>query len=399
MSFAAVAKYLMAFYVLMLIVFGQTAGREKFANLAAVGFMGMFMLARILRREVTFYFPAEFKAFFLFAYLATASWIWSDYADIARLSTFLLVLVLGFCVMHVIADTGDLKFVEIPLYLGQIYSLVSISIGMYEFQFGRTGGPLGHPNLLGYFIVIVTAFCVRRLIILDTTPIKLAWLARIGVYIVIIAGLYQLFIFSGSRRGMIICFFSLGFYIYKFSSSKEIPTGKKLSFLVPIIIAVSYGLNWLLNSPFFQRLVNLVAFASGKQVDEGSVGERSHMIQTAFELWQSKPILGWGVDAFKSVGGFGVYSHNNFLEILSNNGLLGFSFFYAAYGLLVVRIIKIRKHLTTGDVLWLVLCFLAMLMADAGGVNYYSKLFWLIFSAMVGLCLYNTNQAKSKAIT
>lgn len=395
MKYYKVTEWFMSFYVFALIVFGSTAGQEKFANIAAVLFMGMFGVSKLLTGQLKFTYPTEFRFFSLFAYLAFATLIWSEYSDFPRLHTFLLVLILGFCVLNTIAEKGNLNSIELPLYLGSIYSLVSISLGVYEFEYGRTGGPLGHPNNLGYFIIIVMAFSVRRLIIIDTTPTSYSVLKRAAMMFVMASAMYQLFLFSGSRRAMIICGFSLFYYVYKFLSSKEVKISKKLLFFVPLVAGTIAAVDWLVNSPFFERLTNLLAFASGKSVNEGSVGERSHMIQTAFELWTAKPVIGWGFDAFKSVGGFGVYSHNNFLEILANNGLLGFVLFYAAYVVLAYRIFKLRFKLAVSNTLWLVLCLLAVLMADAGGVNYYSKLFWMIFSAMVGLCVYNENPKRN----
>ena len=49
------------------------------------------------------------------------------------------------------------------------------------------------------------------------------------------------------------------------------------------------------------------------------------MFSSAFDLFKQKPILGWGPGVFTNL--FGMGNHNVYLQLLSENGLVGFTLF------------------------------------------------------------------------
>lgn len=79
-----------------------------------------------------------------------------------------------------------------------------------------------------------------------------------------------------------------------------------------------------------------------------SVGARAHMLLYGLELWQDKPIMGWGVGLSRSLiakdeilmAQHHPHFHNNYLELLVEQGVMGFLFYLLAFTLLMHGLFK-----------------------------------------------------------
>ena len=80
-----------------------------------------------------------------------------------------------------------------------------------------------------------------------------------------------------------------------------------------------------------------------QQIPYTSIGIRAHMMIYGVDLWLKKPIFGWGVgssysllaqDEILKVGDH-PHFHNNYLELLIEQGVVGLSFYIVAFTLLM----------------------------------------------------------------
>jgi len=79
-----------------------------------------------------------------------------------------------------------------------------------------------------------------------------------------------------------------------------------------------------------------------------AVGARAHMLIYGFNLWLEKPVFGWGVGSSRSLlaqdeiinAGDHPHFHNNYLEILVEQGIVGFAFYLIAFILLMHGLYK-----------------------------------------------------------
>ncbi len=79
-----------------------------------------------------------------------------------------------------------------------------------------------------------------------------------------------------------------------------------------------------------------------------AVGARAHMLLYGMNLWLEKPFFGWGVGSSRSLlaqdeiikAGDHPHFHNNYLEILVEQGVVGFSFYFVAFVLLMHGLFK-----------------------------------------------------------
>ena len=125
-----------------------------------------------------------------------------------------------------------------------------------------------------------------------------------------------------------------------------------------------------------------------------SISSRSYMIGYAMDLFRQKPLTGIGLHNFKSVNRYGVYAHNNYVELLSCLGLPGFLLYYECFFhtiFLSARNIW-KKKLKMGLPQILLICILANEYAT---VSYTNEVMQLIFG--ISMC-YILSQARETRI-
>ena len=120
---------------------------------------------------------------------------------------------------------------------------------------------------------------------------------------------------------------------------------------------------------FFQRV--------GDTVTEGkATGVRSAMIADALEVWWREPAFGHGINQYRHVSSFTTYSHNKYVELLANFGVVGTLFFYALYAVIgyraIVGIIAGRQYA------WVIMATLVVfLLMDVARVSYTDRFTWI----------------------
>jgi len=169
-----------------------------------------------------------------------------------------------------------------------------------------------------------------------------------------------------SKKGLV---FSLVLIIlYTFSNISV----KKISIVLACVIAT--GLVLLNNSDFLEtvglilvRFDNLIGALDGSGYDNGSSStERIEYINIGLEGFKKSPIWGHGWDSFRYFNG-GMYSHNNFIELLFSLGIIGLIVYYAIH----LSIIK-KLLLYKADRLTLIFVLIIVTM-DVGLVSYSFK--------------------------
>lgn len=82
------------------------------------------------------------------------------------------------------------------------------------------------------------------------------------------------------------------------------------------------------------RMESLINLFTGHGLDSYDMG-RQEMIYYGLNFWAQKPLFGYGINNYQilyaGISGRYVYSHNNYIEILVNVGMIGFVAYYAYY--------------------------------------------------------------------
>lgn len=121
-----------------------------------------------------------------------------------------------------------------------------------------------------------------------------------------------------------------------------------------------------------------------------SYTERKWLRKQAWELFKKYPIFGYGIGQFKiysiSIGGPSLYSHNNFLELLSCTGLIGFIIYYLGIGSIALKSFKIIKRSKNKTVLtrqsFVFAAVISLLIMDYGQVSYYYTMFVAMYTIL-----------------
>lgn len=174
------------------------------------------------------------------------------------------------------------------------------------------------------------------------------------IYILISGIFLYLATVSGSRKATLMI--PLGVIIYLFLKQERKLTYKKVfrivcsMIMIPIVLLVSY--NFLMNNDFFYKAIG-ERIESGINVylndtQEESLDERQFFIKEATSLFKNNPIFGYGSNGFvtymREINYSHIaYCHNNFLELLSTLGIIGFLIFYIFQGYLLFILFKLRN--------------------------------------------------------
>ena len=167
------------------------------------------------------------------------------------------------------------------------------------------------PNYLSGWFVIPLCFAVE---LLFSEKIKKVWKILITVQVVLS---FYFIMQTASKSGLITnaCVFAIA-TIYTFRSMIKEHPGRALAVLVAFALGVIIAVN---NMPAYlvQRLTNGDTTGTG----------RFPMWVTLAETMLNNPIkmiFGFGTSAVKYYTGTGLVSHNTYLDLLFNEGLVGF---------------------------------------------------------------------------
>lgn len=228
-------------------------------------------------------------------------------------------------------------------------------------------------NILAYIMAVITVICFFFSNVMKR---------KVYYYIMILPVLMLLA--TGSRRALISLI--LGIVILSILEGNGIKKIKNLMLASIVIIIIRELLDVAFFSSMNQRLSTLIQGLVGNTGFSASDESRFSMIKLGLDMFFEKPLLGHGAGAFKETSGFGKYSHNNYIELLVNFGMVGFCLYY------YVIISKLKTALRgiyfgkTIEKLFLTL-LIVRLFSDFGNVSYYDK-----FSlAILGIIMYYYN--------
>lgn len=126
---------------------------------------------------------------------------------------------------------------------------------------------------------------------------------------------------------------------------------KMIRNILLIAIGILLTMYLIFEVPFFYELIGwrmegMVAILRGDTVDaDSSAITRALMIQSAMNVFYDNPVFGVGLDNFRFFNAVRLtYSHNNFVEIAANLGIIGFISYYWIFVYIILDYLKKRKR-------------------------------------------------------
>lgn len=212
----------------------------------------------------------------------------------------------------------------------------------------------------------------------------------------ILAVLSVLIIASGSRMGFIAFVILIPLWLF-LSYRKEL-------FQRPVVTLVMAILGILFLGYLFYRLQDTLLLTRLGQVGggagDGSAVERRHLISEGLSIILSHPLIGVGLSNFIFYSRSGLMSHNNYIEVMANSGILAGIFYYSVFLVLWLRLRRLGK-LPLGPrdselVKTSMAILIIRLLCDLVGVFYYQKENWLLFSIIFGWAYHLEQRTRSE---
>ena len=364
--FSSLAFVVLCFYMAVSVLSYTEFFPSVLVSLSLYGFVVLGAVTLAIYKKPKY--SEKYLWFVMFVGLCAFSCIYSVNRNVSLTATFSMVKVLVFSfVMYNIVDCKERleKVLMINSGSATLLILYLMYTGELFVKDERLGNELtGNANILATILM----FAAFSSVYFVSFSVK-----RIGKIVFTVSFLLQLFALSltGSRKFFILPILLLCAMIILNSYDK-----KKRHLFFKIIVAglIFVGVFWLIiNIDFFYnyigyRMETFFNFLRGEGKVDASTLIRQVLIDHAIAFWKQSPIIGNGLDTFKVMSSYGIYSHNNYVELLCNLGIVGVIVYYSYFIYLIIRLFKIKTH-NSIKWYWLIIV-VCMAIFDVGGVSY-----------------------------
>ncbi|MBZ4185591.1 O-antigen ligase family protein [Thermomonas sp. RSS23] len=191
----------------------------------------------------------------------------------------------------------------------------------------RQSGLVGNANLMA-----VQAFLPLFATIIWRSEISRLMIAAGGL-----CAIYAFFI-TGSRTSIVLVFFLVSALCFRYSHGHR----WVLLGAVAVLFFGLLSLVWEMMPStelgvMARQVVAIDRLFEGIEGTDSSLIVRMNMIEVAKRMFFENPVIGHGLGYFADAGGFGVYAHNNYLELLVSGGALLFAIYYFMYFFVLIR--------------------------------------------------------------
>lgn len=318
--------------------------------------------------------------------------------SISMFKTLVIVFVSFFIIRNYMTDTEKINDVLnsyiIAAAINMLYVITNIDMTLIgEVRLGTEAMEGWNANTMGIMAVVGAVLCIymfsRNRDILSKF-----------VYGALIAFFVYMFIYTGSRKAIIMFLLCVILMLF-FSNPKAVIRNLLITV---IILYAAYYICMNVESIYNVlgvRLEGLFASITGEGEVDSSTMKRQLYIENGIQWIKASPIIGYGLDGYRTMNGIATgeatYSHNNFVEIAINWGIIGFIYYYSifVYGLKNI-FSKIKGNLLAITVTSLIIVHTAL---HYGMVTYYEIFPNLIICVLCALAnaKENKNERKSES--
>ena len=225
----------------------------------------------------------------------------------------------------------------------------------------RLGAEFGmNQNEVGMIYVLGAALCLH-------------YSRKNSLFILLFAAFVVISMFTGSRTSfllMLLLIFSL--ILTRIKKPSDLLYIIPFGLLIFALIFLSMN-NELLYNVLGVRMEGLFNILSGEGKVDSSAMKRMLFIEIGIEWFFENAIIGYGLNSFKSMNKLSGYSHNNYIELLVNFGLIGAIIYYSLPVITLIKSVHIWIN-KQKDALLPILLIIIVLISDIGSVSYYTAI-------------------------
>lgn len=378
------------FFILMVILyifnFRTETNGNVLTNILIAAFAGIELIKTIQigRIKVDKYVVT----LFLFSLVSYFSIVYSvSYSNtLMRSKTLLMNIIFLIALMQFFSNKEKLIFGLYCIEFGGVAASVFSFFNSSFLDGERTTDVIGNANTIAIYLSFVAIISLYFALKKDKIIIH-----SISYFILIFA----IFI-TGSRSGTIILAFGTTVILLNFMGSR-ISAFKKICVVVFAIVAIMGLWYFITHNSFMyeilgERFKSLYEIITTKEssTGEGSTFERFEMAKLAFKVFCENPILGCGLGGIgyyigKEITGFYTFCHNNYFEILSGLGILGFALYYSVHFRLIISYVTLKnKYKSISNIYFLgFVLLICILFSHFFIVHYYYKFEFLYLAVVI----------------
>jgi O-antigen ligase len=336
---------------------------------------GAFYIISRGRISFTIYFFWGFE--FIFVLICSLLYAPSFELACSGILAYIIIFVPVFIMMQTIESFRDLdRFMDMNLCAGLILSLTSILFYYDELFISGRFYALGNPNSVMILLLHPVNILIFKLMVKKFHRI---------FYTVSLAACLLVILFTGSRKGIVIPLIFILIFIVMNSGKKIL----KRSIIIAIVLSVINYLIFNVDELYIalgRRLeLFLITLFDSENVTYFSDATRLQLIKSAYAIFIKSPLIGSGINAVEAK--YGAYSHNNYTEILSSLGIIGFVAYYWIYAYCMLNIFRVRRNSDEGRDYcdFAIAVLISNLVFDWGGVTY--NLLYAMTSLSMSVCI------------
>lgn len=389
-------------YIVCMIAFESTSNTAIFSRISLYFFLLVSAVNILLIKSVKYnYFITSMVLYF--AVLIIAFFYTPAQAEaVGILYDFFTVCIICFFVINYLDSEERFYFILNAFIVGGlclcVYTFSFYGFSVFDEVVGgnsivRVGSEAGNVNFLGMAYAYSALFSLFFLINRVSCDAKYKRLRSI-LYIIAIIICSVFALLTGSKKAFILL--STGIFILFFlKKGNDYAVFKKILFGVFAMGIIVLIFNVIQNMEMFrainQRLNELVLLlTSGSGSDSDNY--RLSLAKQGLDIFSLNPLLGSGTGASRHY--FGTYSHNNYVEILMNTGIIGFVVFYSSNVNILFRLITSDNGKSVFKVCG-ILIIIAHLLLGFGLVYYYDRYDQIMIAVASAFASLNLQAGKS----
>lgn len=358
-------KFVLLVFLCMLYAF------YEYRILVTALFFPIFLYYFISRRKGLSLF---FLWNFLFVGLCAMSLIWSYNSEQTFIEArIMLEIAVISNLLIAFLDSKD-KLVSVYKYLvyaGVLYIIrLAFEFPLSSWLAGRLGNDGNfNSNRIGLYLTI-SALCAFYLAQEKNKKVFYILFPIFGFVIML----------TGSRKAFLMLLIGVALLFYL----NKVKTISKKVLSIPIVIVILVlGFYLAINVPFLyeilgHRVESMISLLTSSESGlDYSSKIRSEMIETGKALFVDRPFMGYGIGSYSKLSGFGVYSHNNYIELLVGLGIIGTVLYYSIIIYIIIKLFKVR-NLIDGNPLLVIL--LLLMVIDYALVSYNGPLYQYVIA-------------------
>lgn len=386
--FQRIAEIFFTIYLITLYLFVDKGETIIISQVAFIIFAGLTALVILLRQRI--HLGKNVMIVYLtFTWLfATYFWAYNEYLAYLKIRTIWQLFILFFLTYNLFCEEEDShEYLLKSLYIAGI---AMIGYSIYTYGIGYTLDVLKNAatshTRLGSEINQANTFGMMNATTCIVAFYYLFYRKRFKLFHIVILVLAFLFAMSsGSRKALLMMCIGILFLVYKRYGIRQI---YKLVAIVTVLIITFIV---IIQLPMFEfiseRVEQTVEVVLGTGKGDNSSKLRINMIKDGWDIFKKRILTGYGADNYRLLTRYRTYSHNNFIEILVDFGLVGFILYYLIYWNSLKNLWKTGSD--AGKALLTI--FLVRFLMEIAVVNYYEKVHWVL------MAFFLINPQKSKA--